>query len=394
MMRLEAFILFLLSAAAPLLAQNTTCSTPPTPTVWPTASSFPVVSTLPDPFNYLHPSTARVASNAEWYACRQPQIVQMLQQYQYGFYPDHSQETVTATRSGNSVSIAVTAEGRRGTFSAQINLPRPLPTTPVPVIIAIGGIDNNVYLNNEIAVVTFDYTSVAPDSNGKTGAFWALYNGRDIGTLVAWAWGFHRVLDALILTAPEIDSSLVGVTGCSRLGKAALAAGLLDTRITLTMPMSSGVQGLGPYRYYTLSGQGENLENSKQGAPWWSNSVLGTFINQSNRVPFDAHVIAAAIAPRALVIDQGSGDPFVNSRGTATVIFPAAKAVYDWLGVGPNIGLAMRSGGHCDMSGYTNVLPFVLKVFKGTPTTRTYTDMTPWQAIPTAYPWTSNIPPK
>ncbi|CAA7260574.1 unnamed protein product [Cyclocybe aegerita] len=281
-MRLELFTLFLLSCAAPLLAQNVTCPTPPTPTAWPTASSFPLVSTLPDPFNYLYPSTARVASNAEW----------------------------------------------------------------------------------------------------------------DIGTLVAWAWGFHRVLDALIFTAPEIDSTLVGVTGCSRLGKAALAAGLFDTRITLTMPMSSGVQGLGPYRYSTLSGQGENLENSKQGAPWWSNSALGTFINQSNRVPFDAHVIAAAIAPRALVIDQGSSDPFVNSRGTATVIFPAAQAVYDWLGVGPNIGLAMRSGGHCDMSGYTNVLPFVLKILKGTPTTRTYTDMTPWQAIPTAYPWTSNIPPK
>lgn len=348
-----------------------TCPVPITPAAWPTASSFSAVTTLPDPFIYLASST-RVSSNDEWYNCRQPQILQMLQQYQYGFYPDHSLETVAATRSGNSVSISVSAGGKKGTFSASINLPKGASASaPVGVIIAIGGIDNNAYLNNGVAVVTFDYTAVAPDSNSKSGAFWALYNGRDIGlsrridalfkrlliflirlgTLAAWAWGFHRVLDALILTAPEINSKFVGVTGCSRLGKAALAAGLFDTRITVTMPMSSGVQGLGPYRYHGLSGQDETLENSKQGAGWWSNSALGTFINQSNKVPFDAHTIAAAIAPRALIIDQGSGDPYTNSKGTAVAVFPAAKAVYDWLGVGSQIGMAIRSGGHCDNSG-------------------------------------------
>lgn len=82
-----------------------------------------------------------------------------------------------------------------------------------------------------------------------------------IGVLTAWAWGFHRVLDGIELKVPEIDATKSGVTGCSRLGKAALAAGLFDKRIAVTMPMCSGVQGAGPYRY-SLSGQGENLENS------------------------------------------------------------------------------------------------------------------------------------
>jgi hypothetical protein len=82
-----------------------------------------------------------------------------------------------------------------------------------------------------------------------------------IGVLTAWAWGFHRVLDGIELKVPEIDATKSGVTGCSRLGKAALAAGLFDKRITVTMPMCSGVQGAGPYRY-SLSGQGENLENA------------------------------------------------------------------------------------------------------------------------------------
>ncbi|KZV93151.1 hypothetical protein EXIGLDRAFT_768376 [Exidia glandulosa HHB12029] len=379
----------LLSLAAPILAQ---AACPATPSPFPKAATFPTITTLPDPFTYLD-GTTRVKSLDEWYTCRQPEIVKFLQEYQYGYYPDHSLETVTATRNGNTLSISVSAGGKTGQFSASILLPSGATSAnPAPVIIAIGGIDNNVYLNAGIAVVTFDYTAVAPDSNTKTGAFWSLYNGRDIGTLAAWAWGFHRVLDALEMRAPEIDSKLVGVTGCSRLGKAALAAGLFDTRITVTMPMSSGIQGLGPYRYHALSGQDETLENSKAGAPWWSDSTLGTFVNQSERLPYDAHTIAAAIAPRHLIIDQGTGDPYTNSKGTAIVVFPAAKLVYRWLGIETRIGMAIRSGGHCDLSGYANVLPFVLQVFKGTPTSRNYSDLSPWTEMKEAYPWASSIP--
>ncbi|KAF2842013.1 carbohydrate esterase family 15 protein [Patellaria atrata CBS 101060] len=381
----------LLCLSLPSLSQAQSC--PATPSPFPKAAAFSTQATLPDPFVYLD-GKSRVTTQEEWYQCRQPEILRLLQEYQFGYYPDHSAETVTATRTSNTLSISVAAGGKTGTFSASINLPNGASAAaPSPVVIAIGGIDNNAYLRAGVAVVTFDYTKVAPDSNGKTGAFWSLYNGKDIGALTAWAWGFHRVLDALELRVPEINSTLVGVTGCSRLGKAALAAGLFDKRITLTMPMSSGIQGLGPYRY-SLSGQGENLENSKQGAPWWTNSVLGTFVNQAQRLPFDAHTIAAAIAPRAIVMDQGQSDPFVDSKGTAVVTYPAAKLVYDWLGVGKQLALAIRSGGHCDNSGYTNVLPFVLQVLKSTPTTRDYTSLSPWTAMTTAYPWSSQSPPQ
>lgn len=235
------------------------------------------------------------------------------------------------------------------------------------------------------------------------------------GVLTAWAWGFHRTLDALNMTVPEIDASRVGVTGCSRLGKGALAAGLFDSRITVTMPMSSGVQGLGPYRYIGLSGQGENLENSKSGAGWWTNNKLGTFVNHAPNLPYDAHTIAAAIAPRALIIDQGTGDAFTDSKATAIVVYPAAKAIYDWLGVGDKIGISVRSGGHCDMSGLyvvspsleagpvmtlltlccysSSVLPFVQKVFFGTPTTKDYNNLGSYGSpMSTAFPWSTALP--
>lgn len=178
MRRSHLVVSALLSLATPLLAQ---IACPSTPSPFPKAATFPTIPTLPDPFTYLD-GKSRVTSPDEWFACRQPEIVRFLQEYQYGYYPDHSLETVTATRNGATLSITVAAGGKTAQFSASIILPSGASsTTPAPVIIAIGGIDNNVYLNAGIAVVTFDYTAVAPDSTSKAGAFWSLYNGRDIG---------------------------------------------------------------------------------------------------------------------------------------------------------------------------------------------------------------------
>lgn len=192
------------------LLQAVSCATIPSP--YPKWSQLPQQTTLPDPFLPLAFTTTdnagsqsasefaqdvmtgkgknRIQTPEEWYQCRQPEMVNMLQEYQYGYYPDHSQETVTATRSGNTVSISVTASGKTGKFSATVKLPTGASkSAPVPVVINIGGMQDQPYLQAGIAVVGFDYTSVAADSNSKTGAFWSLYNGRDVGELT-----FVRVL--------------------------------------------------------------------------------------------------------------------------------------------------------------------------------------------------------
>ncbi|KAF1912911.1 hypothetical protein BDU57DRAFT_457553 [Ampelomyces quisqualis] len=365
---------------------NITC--PPTPNPMPKAAAFLSVKTMPDPFLYLDGKT-RVRSKDEWYQCRQPEVLKLLQEYQYGYYPDHSLETVSATRSGNALTVTVAVGGKSVMIAAMLNLPGG--SGPFPVVLSIGGMDTRSYVNAGIAVVTFDYGKVAADSNSKTGAFWTLYNGRDIGVLTAWAWGFHRVLDGIELKVPEIDATKSAVTGCSRLGKAALAAGLFDKRIAVTMPMCSGVQGAGPYRY-SLSGQGENLENSKSGAGWWTSSGISQFVNKATQLPFDAHTIVTAIAPRAVVLEQNSGDQFTDSKCTAVVTFSAAKVVYSWLGVGDTLGMSIPSGGHCDMNGYADVLPFVQKILQGKATTKNYDDLKTWKAMPEAYPWGTDLP--
>ncbi|KAI5917242.1 hypothetical protein F4810DRAFT_64694 [Camillea tinctor] len=388
------------------------CAPVPPASQFPAWSDLPLQTTMPDPFLPLAYTTTageggssagdimagkgknRIQTPEEWYRCRQPEILQMLQEYQYGYYPDPTLETVTATRSGNTLTIEVSAGGKTGRFAATLSLPSTATAdAPAPVVINIGGMASQAYLQAGVAVVGFDYTRVAADSNVQTGAFWDLYKGRDIGVLTAWAWGFHRVLDGLTSAVPEIDPLRSGVTGCSRLGKGALAAGLFDARVALTMPMSSGVQGLGPYRYHGLSGQDETLENSKEGAGWWSSSGLGRFVNHAENLPYDAHTIAAALAPRALVIDQGTGDAFTNSKGTAVIVYPAAKVVYDWLGVGDRIAMSVRGGGHCDMSGFDSVLPFVTKILQNQTITKNYDDLgTYGEPMTTAYPWATAVP--
>jgi hypothetical protein len=83
----------------------TSCAPVPSPSKYPTWSQLPVQTTLPDPFLPLAYTTNdnaggsssfaqdvmtgkgknRIQTPEEWYRCRQPEIVQMLQEYQYVF---------------------------------------------------------------------------------------------------------------------------------------------------------------------------------------------------------------------------------------------------------------------------------------------------------------------
>ena len=77
------------------------------------------------------------------------------------------------------------------------------------------------------------------------------------GALMAWAWGVSRLIDAIEKT-PEvrIDAKHLAVTGCSRNGKGALAAGAFDERIALTIPQESGSGGAASWRVSDFQGPG------------------------------------------------------------------------------------------------------------------------------------------
>ncbi|KAK0487296.1 hypothetical protein IW261DRAFT_1548356 [Armillaria novae-zelandiae] len=324
---------------------------------------LPKPGDLPDPFTF-HLTGQRVNSRVDWPA-RKKEIFTLVQQYLYGYYPERSLETVPCV-----------TFPRGGASSSHL----------VPVVINLGAINNNAFLNSGVALATFDTNNVAIDSTARTGAFWTLYGNRDIGTLTAWAWGYHRVLDVIEQVVPEIDAKRVGVTGCSRWGKGALAAGIFDERITLIMPMPSGAEGTGPWRFYSEPAR-RKRSRTFMVYPYWNNTVLGQFVNitgNSSRLPFDAHDLVSLVAPHSIIWDEGDTNP----EGVVSVVFGASKVVFNWLGVGSNVCVHVSQGSdnrHCGLSGYSAIQPFLYKTFFGTASSANFSDISPFPPHPEAY---------
>lgn len=89
------------------------------------------------------------------------------------------------------MSVVIAVESPKATVADTINLPGGASApSPAPVVILIGGMDNAAYPAKGIAVVTFYYSTMAADSNSKTGSFWTLYKGRDVGMLLFWEFEF------------------------------------------------------------------------------------------------------------------------------------------------------------------------------------------------------------
>lgn len=167
-------------------AASSSCA--PSLAALPQPSDLPIINTLPDPFTFRL-SNRRVESRADW-ACRREELMVLVQQYLYGFYPDHSRERVHARRDGNNLTITVSVDNKSATFLANVVFP-PETTADrggdrVPVVITTGPQDlvpANVtsFLESGVAVAQFDVNTVANDSYTRIGAFWDLYGDRDIG---------------------------------------------------------------------------------------------------------------------------------------------------------------------------------------------------------------------
>ncbi|KIY66140.1 carbohydrate esterase family 15 protein [Cylindrobasidium torrendii FP15055 ss-10] len=305
-------------------------------------------SKLPDPFKFIN-GTA-VASKADW-ACRREEISQLFQRYELGTLPPKP-SNVTASLSGNSLTINASEGGKSISFSVSISKPSS-GTAPYPAIIAYGGL--SIPTPAGVAVITFNNDDIAAQQSSSSrgqGKFYNLYgSNHSASAMTAWAWGVSRIIDALELTpSAGIDLDHIGVSGCSRNGKGALVAGAFDTRIALTIPQESGSGGAGSWRISdAIMANGTSTQTASEivGENVWFSTTFNTYANQVNVLPFDHHLLSALVAPRGLLIIDNTS---IDWLGPQSVWGCQKTANYVWqaLGEADHMGVSqVGNHNHC-----------------------------------------------
>jgi len=174
--------------------------------------------------------------------------------------------------------------------------------------------------------------------------------------LGAWAWALSRGLD-LAEKIPEIDARRCVATGSSRLAKAALLASARDERFAVCVPNQTGGGGV-PLAKRNF---GENISTEMRMFPHWYCKAYAKYIDNEQAMKFDQHLLVAAIAPRALLV-QGFNSGWFDAKGEYLSV-KAASPVWEFLGgkgvpeggfpdnydtsfIGESLGYVRRGGQH------------------------------------------------
>jgi hypothetical protein len=317
----------------------------------PSFASLPSNAKLPDPF--LSMNGTRISQKSQW-TCRRAEISAELQQFELGAKPPPPTST-TGSVSGNNIVVNVTNAGKSISFTATIARPTG-GKAPFPALIAIGGTSLNTQSLSQkgVAVITFPNDDIAAQQSGSSrgmGKFFTLYgSNHSAGAMMAWAWGVSRLIDVLEQTpAANIDPTRLAVSGCSRNGKGALVAGAFDERIALTIPQESGSGGAGSWRVSdAILAGGTSTQTLTEiiGENVWFSPLFNQFSGNTNKLPFDHHMLEALVAPRALlVVENNIAWLGPLSSFTATT---AGHTAWQALGIPDHMGLSQVGGhNHC-----------------------------------------------
>jgi hypothetical protein len=321
------------------------------------ATSVPTVSNpkLPDPFTFVDGS--KVTTAAE-FTCRQEEIQNAFEQYELGDYPGPP-DALTATLSGSTISIAVTVGSKSATFTASIS--KGSGASPQPAIIGIGGV--SIPIPSTVAQITFGndaFAAQVSSSSRGQGTFYTLFGSdHSAGALTAWAWGVARLIDGLEQlgsTATGIDTTRLGVSGCSRNAKGAFVTGALEKRIVLTIPQESGSGGAASWRISDAQhAAGANIQTASEivGENVWFSTRFNAYTSATSTLPYDHHELAGLIAPRGLYVPENDID-WLGPVST-TGAMRAGRLIYKALGVQSNFGFSLVGGhGHCSFPSAQN----------------------------------------
>ncbi|MFT5374689.1 MAG: hypothetical protein ACI906_001509 [Candidatus Latescibacterota bacterium] len=192
---------------------------------------------------------------------------------------------------------------------------------------------------------SFNRTEAAADNRDayrKTGLY-RIFPDASFGVLSAWAWAYHRCIDALV-EMPQVRADAIAISGHSRGGKAALLAGATDERIALTNPNDSGTGGSGPN--HLKAERAETVDSFfDSGNIFWFGQGFADHRYRDGELAYDQHFLHALVAPRALLVTEAYEDKAANPPGSYAACVDA-QAVYQLLDAPGKIGWALREGGH------------------------------------------------
>ncbi len=309
----------------------------------PDFDALPGVNGLPDPLRFLD---GRPVRNAADWAARRAEIRALFEKYVTGTFPAKPPlERVVAmdeTRGAGWTTRNVRLEfgpGGKGTLRVQLTIPDGPGPFPVLICPNLAGWAP--------ALIRRGYISAGFAGNDfmdDAAALKALYPANDFAALPRRAWAVQLVLDYL-QTLPAVDMKRVGLFGYSRDGKMATMAAALDPRITALIAGSTGVGGILPWRTAGESGMGEGIQSTTLMFPAWFAPQLRFFAGREDRLPVDANLLVALIAPRAVLMEYGLNDEVSNPWGSEQT-WRSARRVYDLLGRPDGLDLLRVPGFH------------------------------------------------
>jgi hypothetical protein len=390
---------------------------------FPAPSTLPLAPALPDPL--LARDGTVIKTREQWETLRRPELRALFEHYMYGRQPAKPAKVAAKLRFEDKAALDGAATLRE--FDVDLGLAKPArllvvtphgKPAPAPCFLGLNfggnhrlladrgialpgpwatpnqngkenskaaheedrGKDTNVWnvaqsIQRGYAVASFFQGDVVPDDPASAEPLLRRLGGcpgpergpADTATLMAWAWGFSRMLDVLE-TLPEIDARRVAAVGHSRNGKTALLAAAFDERFAMVIPSQAGCGGSAPSRVSpelakpNANGRPtvETLAMINKSFPHWFAGNFKEFNDQPARLPFDQHCLIALCAPRPVLLSCATEDLWSNPAGQFEML-RAADPVYrlvagDGLGaqerpaVGKllpsRLGYFIRDGGH------------------------------------------------